>query len=106
MQVVKVKGGREDINGNYMGKKQEEQLGPLGFEKNPSLKSLPQSEGHCNHGCTELDPAGHNCTDSTDLGWLLPGVGFVQCGNCNHQWKEIGLAAILQDVQSNFLHTL
>lgn len=26
-------------------KKQEEQLWPLGFEENPSLKSLPQSEG-------------------------------------------------------------
>lgn len=49
MQVVKVKGGREEINDNYMGKKQEEQLWPLGFEKNPSLKSLPQSEGQAIH---------------------------------------------------------
>lgn len=45
MQVVKVKGRQKKINDNYRGKKQEEQLWPLGLEENPSLKSLPQSEG-------------------------------------------------------------
>lgn len=62
----------------------------------PQIPPTWRGSGHtsyCNRGYTELNPAGHNCTNCTYLGWLLPGVGFVQCGNCNHQWKEIRLGS-------------
>lgn len=98
MQVAKVKGKREEINDYYMGKKTGRTTLAIWFwdKAKPQIPPTEWGSGHlsdCNRGCTELGPAGHNCTNGTYLGWLLPGVGFVQCGDCNHQWKETRLGS-------------
>lgn len=60
----------------------------------------------CNEGCTEWDPAGHNCTNGTNWGWLLPRVGLCNVATATTKERKQGLPVIPQNARSSFLHTL